>query len=57
MVSIDSISPTNKKVLVRCDFDVPLTNEGEVAEVFRLEKSLPTIKFLLASHGLVQKHP
>jgi len=35
-----------KKVLVRCDFDVPLKN-GTVADEERIERSLKTIKCLV----------
>jgi phosphoglycerate kinase len=39
-----------KRVLVRADFNVPLTNTGEVADAFRLEKGWATIRYL-AEHG------
>ena len=35
-----------KRVLVRADFNVPLKN-GEIKELYKIEKSLPTIKFLI----------
>lgn len=37
----------NKKVLVRCDFNVPLDRKGNILDNFRIKKSLPTIKYLL----------
>lgn len=36
----------NKKVLLRCDFDVPVI-EGKITEKFRIEKQRITIDFLL----------
>ena len=38
-----------KKVLVRCDFNVPLSEAGEVLDDFRIKKFLPTLKFLKES--------
>lgn len=40
----------NKKVLVRCDFNVALDGAGKITEDFRIIKALPTIK-LLARNG------
>lgn len=36
-----------KRVLVRCDFNVPLDEAGKVLDVFRIEKTLPTIEYLI----------
>jgi phosphoglycerate kinase len=36
-----------KRVLVRCDFNVPLSEKGEILDDFRIRKSIPTIKYLL----------
>lgn len=36
----------NKVVLVRCDFNVGLTASGEIADDFRIVKTLPTIQHL-----------
>ena len=35
----------DKKVLVRCDFNVPIRN-GEILDDFRIQKTLPTINYL-----------
>lgn len=35
-----------KRILVRCDFNVPLDEKGEVRNNFRIRKSLPTINYL-----------
>ena len=36
-----------KKVLVRCDFNVPLNEKGEILDDFRIKKTLPTIEYLI----------
>lgn len=42
----------NKKVLLRCDFDVPVVG-GKVTEKFRIEKQKPVIDFLLKQSAVV----
>ncbi|NFK79741.1 phosphoglycerate kinase [Clostridium botulinum] len=44
--SIEDINVKGKKVLVRCDFNVPL-NEGKITDENRLVGALPTIKYLM----------
>ena len=48
--SVDDINVKGKKVLVRCDFNVPL-QEGKITDENRLVASLPTLKKLIADGG------
>ena len=50
--SVDDINVAGKKVLCRCDFNVPL-KEGAITDENRLVAALPTIKKLIADGGKV----
>ncbi len=50
--SVDDINVKSQKVLVRCDFNVPL-KEGKITDENRLVAALPTIKKLVADGGKV----
>ena len=50
--SVDDINVNGKKVLVRCDFNVPL-KEGKITDENRLVAALPTIKKLVADGGRI----
>lgn len=50
--SVEDISVKGKRVLCRCDFNVPLI-EGKITDENRLVAALPTIKKLIADGGKV----
>ena len=50
--SIDDINVKGKRVLCRCDFNVPL-KDGKITDENRLVAALPTIKKLIADGGKV----
>lgn len=51
-VTVDDINVNGKKVLVRCDFNVPL-KDGVITNDNRIQAALPTIKKLIADGGKV----
>mgnify|MGYP001597686942 CR=1 FL=1 len=50
MPGIDQLN--NKKVLLRCDFDIPVL-DGKISETFRIQKQKPVIDFLLKQSAVV----
>ena len=50
--SVDNINVNGKRVLVRCDFNVPL-KEGKITDETRINAALPTIQKLIADGGKV----
>ena len=50
--TIEDIDVNGKKVLVRCDFNVPL-KDGVITDENRLNGALPTIKYLVAHNAKV----
>ena len=50
--TVDDINVKGKRVLVRCDFNVPL-QDGKITDENRLVAALPTIKKLIADGGKV----
>lgn len=49
--TLKDIDVKNKKVLVRCDFNVPLDEVGTIIDDTRITSSLPTINYVLDNGG------
>ena len=50
--TIRDINVSGKRVIVRCDFNVPL-NEGEITDDIRITSALPTINYLIEQNAAV----
>ena len=46
MKTLKDFNFKNKRVLLRCDFNVPFDEKGLISDDFRIKQSLPTIEYL-----------
>ena len=51
--SVEDIDVSGKKVIVRCDFNVPHDENGNITDDKRIVAALPTIKYLLEHNAAV----
>ena len=52
MIDIKNINIKNKKILIRVDYNTPIEN-GNILSRFRLNASIPTIKYCLSQNASV----
>lgn len=52
MKTIKDINIENKKVIIRCDFNVPIKN-GKIVDDTRIKSSLPTINYCLENNAKI----
>lgn len=51
--TIRDIDVSGKRVLVRCDFNVPQDENGKITDTRRIKGAIPTIKYLLEHNAKV----
>jgi phosphoglycerate kinase len=53
MKTVDSINFTNKRAVIRVDFNVPLNDNFEVTDTTRIRAAIPTLKKILTDGGSI----
>lgn len=53
MKSVKEFVVKNKKVLVRCDFNIPINAKGQIEDDFRIKQTIPTIEYLVKKQAKV----
>lgn len=51
--SLKDFVVAEKRILVRCDFNVPVDEQGNITDDFRIKKTIPTIKYLIDNKAKV----
>lgn len=56
--SIEDLYLSGKRVLVRCDFNVPMNEKNEITDDIRIRSAIPTIKYIIENGGkaIVMSH-
>ncbi len=53
MKGLKDLDCQGKKILLRCDFNVPLSEEGNILDDFRIKQSLATIQYLIEKRAKI----
>lgn len=53
MKTLKDFDVKDKRVLVRCDFNVPIDEKGNILDDFRIRQTLPTIKYLIENKAKI----
>ncbi|MBU5294501.1 phosphoglycerate kinase [Anaerosalibacter bizertensis] len=51
--TVEDLKVEGKRVLVRCDFNVPMDDDGKITDDTRIVSALPTINYLIENGGKV----
>lgn len=53
MKTLKDFNFNNKRVIVRCDFNVAIGDKGQITEDFRIKETVPTIEYLIKNGAKV----
>jgi len=53
MKILKDFSFKNKRVLVRCDFNVPIDDRGQILDDAKIQEALPTLKYLIENRAKI----
>lgn len=53
MKTLKDFDLREKRILVRCDFNVPLDDQGNILDDFRVKETLPTIEYLIKERAMI----
>ena len=51
--TLQNFNVNGKRVLVRCDFNVPLSEQGDILDDFRIKAVIPTIEYLTQNNAKI----
>ena len=51
--TVEDIDVTGKRVLVRCDYNVPFDDEGNITDTKRIDESIKTLRYLIEHNAKV----
>lgn len=51
--TVEDIDVTRKRVLVRCDYNVPFDSEGNITDTKRIDESIKTLRYLIDHNAKV----
>lgn len=51
--TIRDVELSGKRVLIRADYNVPLDSKGRITDDYRIQQSLPTIRYVLQQGGAI----
>ena len=56
--TVEDIDVTGKRVLVRCDYNVPFDSEGNITDTKRIDESIKTLRYLIDHNakGIICSH-